>query len=112
LEFIRKNSIVGLVDKGLCFLKFALILLFKSCNVLIAIVMTFHMSAIFARVVNKSIVKSVVKKSVYSDRLIAVKLKAEALSILIVQMYIPTSDYEDDEVKYDYNGRLEQCGWR
>jgi hypothetical protein len=30
-----------------------------------------------AKVVHKSIVKSVVKKSVYSDRIIAVKLKAE-----------------------------------
>jgi hypothetical protein len=39
-------------------------------------------------------VKSVVKKSVYSDRLIVVKLKAEPVSILIVQVYMPTSDYE------------------
>jgi nitrogen regulatory protein PII len=49
--------------------------------------------------VHKSIVKSVVKKSVYSDRLIAVKLKAERVSILIVQVYMPTSDYEDDKVE-------------
>jgi hypothetical protein len=81
-------------------------------------------------VVHKSIVKSVVKKGVYSDRNIAVKLKAEPVSILIVQVYMPTSEYEDDEVEElydiieeileedakgatnDYNGRLEQCGWR
>jgi hypothetical protein len=84
-----------------------------------------------AIVVHKSILKSVVEKSVCSDRLIAVKLKAELVIILIEQMYMPTSDYEDDEVEelYDkikeiieedgkgairnnYNGRLEQCGWR
>jgi exonuclease III len=39
-----------------------------------------------AIVVHKSIVKSVVKKSVYSDRIIAVKLKAEPAIILIVQV--------------------------
>jgi exonuclease III len=48
-------------------------------------------------------VKSVVKKSVYSDRIIAVKLKAEPVSILIVQVYMPTSDYEDDEVEELYD---------
>jgi exonuclease III len=52
-----------------------------------------------AIVVHKSIVKSVVKKSVCSDRIIVVKLKAEPVSILIVQVYMPTSDYEDDEVE-------------
>jgi exonuclease III len=80
-----------------------------------------------AIVMHKSVVKSVVKKSVYSGRIIAVKLKAEPVSILIVQVYMPTSEYEDDEVeelydiieeileedgKYNYNGRLEQCDWR
>jgi hypothetical protein len=48
-------------------------------------------------------VKSVVKKSVYSDIIIAVKLKAEPVSILIVQVYMPTSDYEDDEVEELYD---------
>jgi exonuclease III len=48
-------------------------------------------------------VKSVVKKSVYSDRIIAVKLKAEPVSILIVQVYMPTSQYEDDEVEELYD---------
>jgi exonuclease III len=36
---------------------------------------------------------------VYSDRIIAVKFKAEPVSILIVQVYMPTSDYEDNEVE-------------
>jgi exonuclease III len=53
-----------------------------------------------AIVVHKSVEKSVVKKSVYSDRIIAVKLKA---SILIVQVYMPTTQYEDDEVEELYD---------
>jgi exonuclease III len=55
-----------------------------------------------AIVVHKSVVKSV-KRSVYSDRLTAVKLKAEPVSILIVQVYMPTSDYGDDEVEELYD---------
>jgi hypothetical protein len=53
--------------------------------------------------VHKSVVKSVVKKSVYSDRIIAVKLKAEPVSILIVQVYMSTSEYEDDELEELYD---------
>jgi exonuclease III len=56
-----------------------------------------------AILVHKSVVNNVVKKSVYSDRLIAVKLKAEPVSILIVQVYMLTSDYEDDEVEELYD---------
>ena len=40
--------------------------------------------------VHKSIVRSVVKNIVCNDRIIALKLKAEPLSILIMQMYMPT----------------------
>jgi exonuclease III len=54
-----------------------------------------------AIVEHKSVVKSVVKKSVYSDRIIAVMLKAEPVSILIV--YMPTSEYEEDEVEGLYD---------
>jgi len=39
-------------------------------------------------VVHKSIVRSVVKKIVCNDRIIALKLKAEPVSILIMQVYI------------------------
>jgi hypothetical protein len=56
-----------------------------------------------AIVVHKSVVKSVVKKSMYSYRLIAVKLKAEPVSILIVQVYMPISDHEDDKVEDLYD---------
>jgi exonuclease III len=56
-----------------------------------------------AIVVHKSIMKSVVKKSVFSDRIIAFKLTAKPVSILIVQVYMPTSEYEDDEVEELYD---------
>jgi hypothetical protein len=56
-----------------------------------------------AIVVHKSVVGSVVKKIVYNDRIIALKLKAEPVHILIMQVYMPTSEYEDDEVEKVYD---------
>ena len=50
-----------------------------------------------AIVVHKSVVKSAVKKIVCNDRIIALKLKAEPVNILIMQVYMPTSDYDDNE---------------
>ena len=47
--------------------------------------------------------RSVVKKIVCSDRIIALKLKAEPVSILIMQVYMPTSEFEDDEVEKLYD---------
>ena len=52
-----------------------------------------------AIVVHKRIVRSVVKKIVCNDRIIAIKLKAEPVNILVIQVYMPTSEYEDDEVE-------------
>ena len=52
-----------------------------------------------AIVMQKSTVTRVVKKIVCSDRIIALKLKAEPVSILKMQVYMPTSQYEDDEVE-------------
>ena len=43
------------------------------------------------------ILGSVVKKIVCNDRIIALKLKVEPVSILFTQ--VPTSEYEDDEVE-------------
>ena len=60
-----------------------------------------------AKVANKSIVGSVVRKIVYNDRIIALKLKAEPVSILIMQVYMPTLEYEDDEVEKLY-GTIEE----
>jgi hypothetical protein len=42
-------------------------------------------------VVHKSIVRSAVKKSVHNDKIFAIKLQAEPLSILMMQEYMPTS---------------------
>jgi exonuclease III len=52
-----------------------------------------------AIVVYKSLMRSVVKKTVFNDRIIAIKLKAEPVIILIIQVYMPTSEYDDDEVE-------------
>jgi hypothetical protein len=50
-------------------------------------------------VVHKSVLRRVVKKIAYNARIIAIKLQAEPINILIMQMYMPTSEYEDDEVE-------------
>jgi exonuclease III len=55
------------------------------------------------RVVHKSVVRSVAKKIVCNDRIIAIKLKATLVSILIIQVYMPMSEYEDDEVEKLYD---------
>jgi hypothetical protein len=49
-----------------------------------------------AIVVHKSVVRSVVKKIVYNDRIIAIKLQAEPINILKIHVYMPTSEHEDD----------------
>jgi exonuclease III len=56
-----------------------------------------------AVLVDKSIVRSVVKKIVYNDRIIAIKLQAEPICILMMQVYMPTSEHEDDEVEDLYD---------
>jgi len=52
-----------------------------------------------AMVLHEIIVRSDVKEIVYNDRIIAIKLQAKPVSILMMQLYMPTSDYEDDEVE-------------
>ena len=52
-----------------------------------------------AIVVNKSVVRSVVKKIVYNDRIFAIKVQAEQINILMMPLYMPTSEHEDDEVE-------------
>jgi len=56
-----------------------------------------------AIVVHKRIVRSVVKKIVYNGRIIAIKLQAEQISILMIQVYMPTKEHEDDEVEELYD---------
>jgi exonuclease III len=55
-----------------------------------------------AIVVHKNVVRSVVKKIVCNDRIIAIKLHAEPINILMIQMYMPTSEHEDDKVEELY----------
>jgi exonuclease III len=57
-----------------------------------------------AILVHKSVVRSV-RKIAYKDRIIAIKLQAEPINILIMQVYTPASECEDDEVEklYDQN---------
>ena len=54
-------------------------------------------------VVHKSIMRSVVKKIVCNDRIIALTIKAEPVIIPSVQVYMLISEYEDDEVEELYN---------
>jgi hypothetical protein len=57
-----------------------------------------------------------VVKIVCNDRIIAVKLMAELVNVLIVQVYMPTldhEDYEDEEVEELYDrieGIVEEDG--
>jgi exonuclease III len=57
---------------------------------------------VVAIVVQKSIVRNVLKKIVYNDRIIAIKLQAELINILMMQVYTPTSGHEDDAVEVLY----------
>ena len=50
-------------------------------------------------VVHKSVVRSVVKKIVCNDRIIAIKLMAEPVSILIRQVYMATSELKIEKWK-------------
>jgi accessory colonization factor AcfC len=43
-------------------------------------------------------VGSVVKKILYNDRIVAIKLQAEPINILMIQMYMPTSEHEMEEL--------------
>jgi hypothetical protein len=80
--------------------------------------------AIFVR---KIVVRTVVKKIVNNDRIIAIKLQAEPIFILLIQVFTRTSDHEDgvedlrdiiEEIlkedgkwwhKHHHNGGLEEC---
>jgi exonuclease III len=50
----------------------------------------------------KSTLRTVVKKIVSNDRIVALKLQAEPVSTLIVQVYMPTLEYEDDKLEELY----------
>ena len=60
-----------------------------------------------AIVVHKSILRSVVKKIVYNDSIIAIKLQAQPINILMLQVYMSKSEREDDEME-DLYGIIEE----
>jgi hypothetical protein len=53
-------------------------------------------------VVHKIVVRSIVKKIIYNDRIVAIKLQAEPINILTMQVYMSTSEHEDDDVEELY----------
>jgi exonuclease III len=54
-------------------------------------------------VVHKSVVRSVVKTLVCTDRNVAINLQAEPINILMMQVCMPTSEHEDGEVEELYD---------
>jgi hypothetical protein len=55
-----------------------------------------------AVILNCEAAKRVVKIVQHSDRLILVKLEAKPVNMVIVQVYMPTTDHEDDAVEHIY----------
>ena len=53
--------------------------------------------------VHKSVVRSVVKKTVYNAGIIVIKLQAEPINILMIQVYMPRPDHEGNEVEELYD---------
>ena len=47
--------------------------------------------------------RSVVKKIVYNDRIIAIQLQAQPTSILMIQVYMPKWQHDDDVVETLYD---------
>jgi len=54
-------------------------------------------------VVHKNVVRSVVKKIDYNDRIISIKLQAKPINILMLQVHMATSEHEDEEVEELYD---------
>ncbi|KDR20391.1 Craniofacial development protein 2 [Zootermopsis nevadensis] len=55
-----------------------------------------------AIVMQKWIKKSIIKVQACSDRLMYIKLNVDPVDILIMQVYMPTSDHDDEEVEIIY----------
>jgi len=56
-----------------------------------------------AVLLDKETAKSVIKVIYHSDRLLLVKLKAEPVDLLVIQVYMPTSAYKDEEIDNIYD---------
>ena len=46
----------------------------------------------------------------FGDRIVVVKVKADPMDMVIVQAYLPTTDYEDNEVEKLYDQLEEKLG--
>ena len=55
-----------------------------------------------AIILDKEMAKRVLKVEMVSDRIILVKIQAEPVDLVIVQVYMPTSAHGDDEVEEMY----------
>ncbi|KAL4149828.1 hypothetical protein QTP88_003684 [Uroleucon formosanum] len=60
-------------------------------------------------IINKKWGQQVINKIAYNDRLIMVKAKAEPSDIVIIQVYFPTTEAEDNEIEDMYAGLEELC---
>ncbi|XP_059048932.1 craniofacial development protein 2-like [Achroia grisella] len=56
-----------------------------------------------AIILNKKWGKLVENTIHYSDRITAVKIKADSTNLIIIQVYMPTSSYPDEEIEDMYN---------
>ena len=56
-----------------------------------------------AVIVDNNIAKKVAALERHGDRIIIVKVKAEPVVMVLVQVYMPTSDHEDEEIEKLYD---------
>ena len=55
-----------------------------------------------AILLDKEFAKRVIKMGAISDRLMLVKIKAEPVDMIVIQVYLPISDYDDEEIEKLY----------
>jgi len=65
--------------------------------------------AVVGFIINKKWGHQIVNKITYNDRLILIKLRAKPNDIVLIQVYFPTSDAEDDAIEEVYSGLEELC---
>ena len=60
-----------------------------------------------AIILDKEMAKRVLKVDMISDRIISVKIQADPVDLMIIQVYMPTSAHEEDEVN-EIDDRIEE----
>jgi hypothetical protein len=58
-------------------------------------------------VLRNDVVKRLTKVEFYGDRLMFVKLSAKPVDIVLVQVYMPTKNYDDNEIEKLYEDTSE-----